>query len=149
MLKVVVCESCEHVSLRVIMVFHSGDPCGHCTYFFSTKVFFCFLPIAAGRDKKLFKVFFCPEYLTLPLKSTLLFPHDCCHLKKLDFKLQAWHKCYSKALLCSSLIIGGYLLLYRVTKSCRHWDNWTWIFSSPAVNDSRKQKEIQLNGTNL
>ena len=93
-----VCESCEHVSLRVIMVFHSGDPCGYCTYFFTTKVFFCFLPIAAGRDKKLFKVFFCPEYLTLPLKSTLLFPHDCCHLKKLDFKLQAWHKCCSKTM---------------------------------------------------
>ena len=45
-------ESCEHVPLRVMMVFHSGDPCGHCTYLFSTKVFFfCFLPIAVGRDK--------------------------------------------------------------------------------------------------
>ena len=45
-------ESCEHVPLRVMMVLRSGNPCGHCTYFFSTKVFFfCFPSIAVGKDK--------------------------------------------------------------------------------------------------
>ena len=42
-------ESCEHVPLRVMMVFHSGNPCGHCTSFFSTKVFFL-LPVNSCRE---------------------------------------------------------------------------------------------------
>ena len=33
------------------------------------KCFFCFLPIAVGRDKQLLKVSFCPEYVTSEFTS--------------------------------------------------------------------------------